>query len=201
MGVLYKVNIQTFSNGFLLGVGTYDETRIGNSKTFIETYCQKQKELPFEKRDIPPKFEIIDTNKVSNVDGEKQDVKFLEYSKMSKKELIQLCKQRGLNANKHLSQQDLVLMLIESDKNEVSNNVIDSRFKSSDEFVSMDVENQIAYLDSIFSLPDNIEEGSDEESEYISALEMVVTAYGGMSVTNDVVAKIKEILDYINGEE
>lgn len=203
MSVLYKVNVQTFSNGFLLGVGTYDAERIGNSKAFVEQYCKEQKALPLEQRDIPPMFEIIDTDKKSPAsDEEKQEAKVAEYSNMSKKDLTELCKQRGIEVKGKPSQKDLVLLLTEADKVQMPNNDgIDTRFKSADEFVSVDTERQVAYLDEIFELPDGIEAGTDEEADYISALEVAVNTYGGMSVAQEVVDKIKEILDYINGEE
>ena len=57
------------------------------------------------------------------------------------------------------------------------------------------------YLDSIFCLPENIEDGSKEEAEYMTALGNITNVYGGLSVEQEVIEKIKEILDYLNGEE
>lgn len=202
MSKLYKVNVQTFSNGFLLGVGTYDAERLGNSVDFIEQYDADQKALPLEKRDIPPMFEVIDTDKVVTTEEEREEAKLSEYSNMSKKDLTELCKQRGIEIKGKASQKELITLLVESDKSEMQNNDgIDNRFKSVDEFMLMKADEQIEYLDSVFVLPDGIEEGTDEEAEYIEALEVAVTAYGGMSVEKKVVAKIKDILDYINGDE
>lgn len=201
---LYKVNAQTIMNGHLVGVGTYDADRIGSTKIpFIEEYCANQKKLPLDKRDIPPYFEIIDTEKpkAESVD-EKLNQQFEGYVGLQKKELLELCKQRGLSVNSRMQNAELINLLTEDDKKEVSDEQDKLfTFKSSDEFLELDVSEQVDYLDSIFALPDGVEENSDEETEYMDSMIEAVTMYGGLSLEQEAIDKIKEILEWANGEE
>lgn len=200
---LYKVNIQTILNGFLVGCGTYDAERLGQSVDYIEQYCAEQKVLPLEQRHLPPYFEIIDTEAKADTPEQKLEQKTEAYAGKTKKELLEICKQRGIEANKNMSNPDLINLLIEADKKVMDDDENENPFgfKTSDDFISLSVEEQVEYLDSIFALPEGIDEDSDEAVEYMNALEVIVKTYGGLSIEQEAIDKIKEIVDYLNGEE
>lgn len=199
---LYKVNAQTMLNGFLVGIGTYDAERLGKSVDKIEAYCKEQKALPLEKRDIPPYFEIIDTDSKAETPEQKMEQNTNKYVSMQKKDLLELCKQRGIDEAKgNMSNADLVKLLLDYDANHVDNDDNKFGFKSAEEFLALDTEQQVEYLDEIFCTPDGIDEDSEEAVEYMNALEEAVAIYGGLSIEQDTVDKIKEIVDYLNGED
>ena len=201
MSKLYKVNVQTILDGFLTGVGTYDAERLGKSVEFIESYCTEQKELPLEKKDVPPLFEIIDTD--AKVDTVQQIVeqKVDSYISMTHEQLVDIAKQKGLDFKSNISNKELIALLTESDETEAIKEEVENifGFKSVEEFDKLDANSKIEYLDNIFSLPENIEDGSEEEIQYIDALEEIVKSYSGLSLSKKVVEKVKEILDYCNG--
>lgn len=203
----YKVNKQVFLGGQIIGVGVYDESRIphdSNVAKFIEEYCNKQKSLPLAEKDVPPYFEIIggDEQQVPKTPEQKVEQKVNSYVGMGKKKLLELAKQRGLNVNNKMSEKELIEVLVEADKVVINNDANKKfTFKSGDEFGAMPTKEQVEYLDSIFALPDGIEDGSDDETEYINSMTEAVTEYSGLSLEQEAVDKIKEILDYVNGEE
>lgn len=199
---LYKVNVQTFLNGFLVGTGTYDSDRIGLSADYIEQYCAEQKSLPFEKRHIPPYFEIIDTEAMPTTAEEKIESNLNSYIGMNKNQLFDLCKQRGIEATKKMSNGELVQLLAENDKVEAVSEDGSNKynFHDAETFQSLSVADQCEYLDDIFSVPTDIEDGSDEEVAYFDALNNVVMVYSGLSLEDETVEKVKEILEYLNGE-
>lgn len=199
---VYKFNIQTMLNGFLFGTGTYDEERVGNAKEYIEQYIQEQNSLPYSERHIPPYFEIIDTDNpitVNDIINENRQ----KYYKMSKGQLLDECKVRGLDVNIDLTPEQLINMLLDDFDTSVAtvtNNEPPTTeyFISVDEFLSLKDKEKTEYLDSIFVLPDGVDEGSDEEIKYYEALSKLVTDYGSNNVSKKVSEKIKEILDYCN---
>lgn len=203
----YKVNKQVFLGGQIIGVGVYDESRIPHSSNvakFIEGYCNNQKSLPLEKKDIPPYFEILGGNgqQTPQTPEQKVEQKVDNYVGMGKKKLLELARQKGLKVNNKMSEKELIEVLVESDKVEINNDANKKFvFKSGDEFVAMPTEEQVNYLDGIFALPDGVEDGSEEETEYINSMTEAVTEYSGLSLEQEVIDKIKEILDYVNGEE
>lgn len=202
--VAYKVNKQVFLGGRIIGVGVYDESRIrAEAIPFIKEYCDKQKTLSLDEKDIPPYFEIIDTDKkVAETVDEKLGQQLESYIGMGKKKLLELAKQRGLKASNKMSEKELIALLTENDKKDIEE-AQQSKFlfKSGDEFSSMDTSAQVDYLDSIFSMPDDVEENSDEETEYINTMVEAVTTYGGLSLEQEAVDKIKEILDWANADD
>ena len=194
MALIYKANIQTFVDGFLLCVGTYDADSLNESaKDMMLSYAKEQKALPLEKRDIPPYFEVFDTEKPLTFDD-----KVDEYSGMTRRTLIDLCKQRGLAVNKNVKIPELITMLVNNDR-KMHEAESSYGFKTSDDFLALSSEEQVEYLDSIFCLPDGVEDGSDEESAYMGALADAVNMYSGLSLDNIVIEKVKEILEYTNG--
>lgn len=203
----YKVNKQVFLGGQIIGVGVYDESRIphdSNVAKFIEDYCNNQKSLPLDEKDIPPYFEIIGGNgqQIPQTPEQKVEQKVDNYVGMGKKKLLELARQRGLKANNKLSEKELIEVLVEADKVEINNDENKKfTFKSGEEFTAMSTDEQVEYLDGIFVLPDDIEDGSDDETEYINSMTEAVTEYSGLSLEKEAVDKIKEILDYVNGEE
>lgn len=200
MGLIYKSNIQTIIDGFLLGVGIYDEEHISDAvKSTIETYCAKQRLMPLERRQIPPYFEIIDTEASPESVNDKLDMLTNTYAGKTKRELIDLCKQRGLEVPKKPNNADLVALLVDNDKNEILNKDNRFTFKSDEEFTDLAVQDQLQYLNEIFNLPDDIEENSNDEVEYMNALEEQIIIYGNLSLEEKVLSKIKDILHYING--
>ena len=199
---VYKFNIQTMLNGFLFGTGTYDEERVGNAKEYIEQYVQEQNSLPYSERHIPPYFEIVDTDNpisVNDIINENRQ----KYYKMSKGQLLDECKVRGLDVNMDLTPEQLINMLLDDFDTSVATVTSNEPptteyFISVDEFLSLKDKEKIEYLDSIFVLPDGVDEGSDEEIKYYEALSKLVTDYGSNNVSKKVSEKIKEILDYCN---
>jgi len=200
MALLYKVNVQTRLNGALFGVGRYDAERIGNAATDIEQYVNEQKALPFEQRDIPPIFEIIDTDRSADTVEQKLEQKVDEYVGMNKNELLDLAKQRGLDVKKNMSAKTIIEMLSNEDEKVVTdeNNVTNQyNFKDADDFNALDDDAKIEYLDEIFSIPDGVNTPEEEEA-YIKALGEVVQIYSGLSLNDEAIEKVKEILDYCN---
>lgn len=203
----YKVNKQVFLGGQIIGVGVYDESRIphdSNVAKFIEDYCNNQKSLPLNEKDIPPYFEIIGGNgqQIPQTPEQKVERKMDNYVGMGKKKLLELARQRGLKVNNKMSEKELIEVLVEADKVEINNDENKKfTFKSGEEFTAMSTDEQVEYLDGIFVLPDDIEDGSDDETEYINSMTEAVTEYSGLSLEKEAVDKIKEILDYVNGEE
>lgn len=200
MGLIYKSNIQTIVDGFLLGIGIYDEAHISAAaKSMIEKYCANQRLMPLERRQIPPYFEIIDTEASPESVNDKLDMLTNTYAGKTKRELIDLCKQRGLEVPKKPNNADLVALLVDNDKNEILNKDNRFTFKSDEEFTDLAVQDQLQYLNEIFNLPDDIEENSNDEVEYMNALEEQIIIYGNLSLEEKVLSKIKDILHYING--
>lgn len=200
MSKLYKVNVQTILNGFLVGVGTYDAERLGKSVDFIESYCNEQKSLPFEKKDVPPKFELIDTEAKVDTIQQKVEQKLNNYIGMNGNQLKDIARQKGLDFKGNISNKELIAMLTEADEKEATQTENENTFgfKTAEEFEALDDDAKVEYLDDIFSLPEDIEDGSEEEAKYIEALGDIVQTYSGLSLAEEVVDKVKEILEYCN---
>lgn len=190
-----RLNIQTRSDGKLFSVGTYDASQFSrNAINVFEKYCEDQKKLPVDKRHIPPYIEII-ADETDKTENEKTN-----YSGYTIKQLKDEIKRRGIKfeRSKKYEKEQFISMLIEND----NLGKWDNRFLSPDGFNELsDDESRVSYLDEIFSLPDNIDENSDEAIKYSEELIVAVNAYSGNSNSDVVSDKLKEIIDYYTLEE
>lgn len=200
MAKIYKINIQTMLGGILVGVGRYSEEseRLNAiAKESIEQYVAEQKGLPLDKRHIPPYFEIIDTDAQVESIEDKLDQKAEGYMSMKHDALIDLAKQRGLEVKGNMSNKTLIEILTADDEKVLTNESESAYgFKSVEEFDALDDDEKVEYLDSIYTTPDGV--SGEEEEAYYKALGEIVTAYSGLSLGEETVEKVKEILDYCN---
>lgn len=197
MAILVKLNVQTRLDGVLLGVGLHDKDKLSdNAFKTVEQYVAEQRALPLAERHLPPYFEIIDTEAKFDNQEQKLENKQNAYMGMKQKELRDLCKTRGIEYKNTDSNAKLIELLIADDEDEIGGNESTSYFKDSDEFLALSANEQIDYLEEIFGLPDDIDEDSDEAQKYSDELVETVTMYSALSLEDEVVEKVKEILDY-----
>lgn len=190
----YKVNKQVILDGFIIGIGVFDESQIGDKGAdFIKEYCDNQLSIPVSQRDVPPFFELENDNDEENEQYDQE-----RYLGKTKKELIELCKQRGLKVNNKMTSEEIINILGEKDREEYKGEFSKFSFKSSDDFADLDSKDQVEYLEEVFYLPENIQDDSDDATEYVNKLLDTIKEYGGLSLDSVVVDKIKEIMNYIN---
>lgn len=204
MAKFVKLNVQTMVGGILLGVGTYPQERINERGwKFVEAYNAEQKSLPLEKRDLPPYFEIIDTDKkVPETLNDKLNEKENAYVGLSKAELKDICKQRGIDYPSNPTNAVLISLLVEDDEKQIKSGTDwNDQFKTPEEFEQLSATEQVEYLDEIFCLPDGMEEDSEEAVKYSGDLVVVINTYAGLSLEAEAVEKVKEILAYYAEEE
>lgn len=189
--------------GRILGPGYYSEKegRL-TEKDFriLLDYEDRQKALPPEQRDNPPlcKLEYIPLDK--RVETGDKDVTNggdtyvpVDYAQMSLEELKTLCQKRDINFGKKAKHDDLVKLLADYDKE-----LLDwtNTFKDLNEFMGMSDEEKLTYLGDIFGLPDGMDEESDEAAKYSEDLLHVVKLYAAQSQSDEVNAKLREIVEY-----
>lgn len=196
-----------FMNGRILNAGYYDEADGRMSRKDFQSclnYEARQKRLPPEKRDKPPLItvEYIPVDEIKNK-GEKDsngnpaapEYGAIDYTEKPINELRDLCKKRGIQYAKKASAETLAELLSAYDQDLLS---WTATFKDGNQFAEMDEDSKLDYLEAIFGIPEGVDENSVAAERYSSDLMDAVRCYSGASHSDEVVAKLKEILDYYN---
>lgn len=183
-----------FMNGRILGPGYYAENDGRLSRADFQSiidYEDRQKSLAPEFRDNPPlmKLDFIPLDQKV----EKPERGPVDYTKKSIGELRGICKKRGIQFDKKAGVEALAEMLAEYDREILS---WTETFKSVDEYAALDDAQKLAYLEDIFGLPEGMDQDSDEAAKYSADLVSAVKCYSTLSQSNDVNAKLREIIEY-----
>lgn len=163
-------------------------------------YEGRQKALPPDKRDRPPalKVDYIDVDEIRNQQAQtKTNVEpKKQYSELGFADLKRLVKERGLTFDSKAKLPDLIAML-EADDVKIRKELSwQEQFKSLDDFMPLSDEDKMAYIDDIFGLPEGMDNESEEAEKYSTDLISAIRVYSSQSVSEQVAAKLKEVLEY-----
>lgn len=194
-----------FLNGRILGPGYYaekeDRLTEKDYRSLLE-YEDRQKRLPPEKRDNPPLVKMdyipLDESKTPGEAGGAgippgREFVPVDYTKKSIEELRELCRKREIQYGKKANAETLAKLLSDYDKE-----LLDwtATFKDLNEFMGLSDEEKLAYLTEIFGLPEGMDEESEEAAKYSADLLHVVKLYAAQSQSDEVNAKLREIVEY-----
>lgn len=196
-----------YMNGRILNPGYYEEADGRLSRKDFQdflNYETRQQRLSPEKRDKPPivTLDYLPIDEIKNKEEIKAKAgqavvppKFgpVDYESKTIAELREICKKRNIPFTKKDDVEKLAGKLAEFDKELLS---WTDRFKDGNEFAALTDEEKLDYLESIFGLPEGIEENSSEAEEYSTDLMDAVRCYSGIPQSDEVVNKLKEILEY-----
>lgn len=164
-------------------------------------YEDRQRRKPPEERDKPPLFKVDYINldepkKVVNENGDEEVVDVpVDYMAKKPGELKALCKKRGITYKREATHEELAALLTEADKKHLA---WTDTFMDLNKFAKLSDEERLAYLTSIFGLPEGMDEESAEAADYSDKLVTAVQSYSTMKNSPEVVSQLKEILDYYN---
>lgn len=198
-----RVFSTVYLHGRILGPGYYNEQDGRLDKKDFQSmlaYEERQRRLPVEKQDNPPIYKLdyipLDETPKSPDKKQKADSNVpVDYMSKSMQELRDICDKRGIKYSKKDTVQKLASELSEYDKEALS---WTETFADLNKFMPLSDKEKLDYLESIFGLPDGMADDSDEAAKYSSDLVDAVTAYSTQSQSDEVNAKLKEILDYYN---
>lgn len=198
-----RLNSTVFLNGRILSPGYYaekdDRLTPGDFRSMLN-YEDRQKRLPVEKRDKPPVFKVdyipLDEKpgQTGGNDGEPpKEYVPVDYTKKSIEELRELCKKREIQYGKKANVEALAKLLSDYDKA-----LLDwtATFKDLNEFMGLSDEEKLVYLAEIFGLPEGMDEESEEAAKYSDNLLHAVKIYAAQSQSDEVNAKLREIVEY-----
>lgn len=188
-----RINRTVYLHGRICNAGYYSEAdgRLSpQDYQHMLDYEGRQSRLAPELRDVPPiyKVDVIPLDRPAAEGG----FEFVDYAGKSIGELRSLCQKRGIPYTRKEPAASLAKKLADYDKTALS---WTKMFKDLNQFMEMTDAEKLEYLDKIAAGPDDMEPDSDDAAEYAGTLIHAVEMYSAQSQSEEVVAKLREVLD------